>query len=292
MAHLRLEISDFAELLRDAVNSSQPLFEDTFSYLKGNFEVQLIAHRLEALRIEGAIVVTVDVGAKRDFVFVNVQIPKLFSEIPFTLKGGSFLIRDGQRKLEIDIDGGVTADVRLSEVDNSHTQLESVDITLRGFTIRFHMLPAWIERKLRRPIERAIELALERAVRKGVMTAVNNHQLPIHRIPPSADTLDGQVAPRPSLTSNLKAPSFKTSELAPTVLETSIDVGRGPLARYAYSVAYYSSFGVVFPAVWMASWIPSARWIPGESSAVRGLRDGAATARIDVRSYRYKSTQP
>lgn len=256
MARVHLDISDFADLLREAVNRKQPVFQDKFSFGKGRFAIALevVVHALATVWAEGSIVIVCELNTDAKFIAVEARIPKLYLEIPCTVTGGWFMVRDGTRTLEVHFDGGVTGDVQIADVGNGNVQCESANIDLRGFQVKFHVLPAWVERRLQRPIEKALEEAFERMICHTIPVSLTNDLV-------STDIAGPQVTKLP---------------------ETESVHHRQPglLSRCVYTTAYYVAFGVAYPAQLIAKGTPT------ENAVVQGVRDGAAAAQQDVRRLR------
>jgi hypothetical protein len=259
MAHLHLEIGDFADLVRDIANRRQPLFSEKYTYgvwpLRGSLDVTV--QEVESIRADGPILIDSTLNAGEMEVLVGVQIPKLYVRLACVVRGGGVLIKDGARTLEIGIDGGATGRARFTATDDGGIELETVHIDLLGFGIRFHVLPAWMERRLQKPIEKALEDALENLVRRAF----------------PADLLEEL---------DLPGPPSDASRTAETRRETRPDGHEHlhPLSRATYSGAYYLSYGITFALLFL----PGTILCP--SAAVRGLRDGAASAVRSVRRIR------
>ena len=256
MTTIRLEITEFADLLRDAVNLTQPVFVESFSYRKWfiNLTLSITALRLEAVRAAGTVIVLCHVNQDRRQISVNAEFPQFYLQIPYSIAGGGKLVNNRIRNLEILLDGGVKGEVKLADTRNGFVDIKSVDVDVSGFKVQFHILPAWVERRLQRPIEKAIERGLEKVIIRSARMAI------IGNFTPQA----------------LKAPIVSQSG----GVNGSHQPRRGLFSRLTYASAYYLAFGVSYPAILVANSTNS------KSSMARGLADGAVTAQRDVRSLR------
>ena len=73
------------------------------------------------------------------------------------------------------------------------------------------------------------------------------------------------------------ANDFSDSQVEPEV-QSDVPATRGLVSRYVYSAFYYTSYGVVFPTMFVAG------FVPGMGPIARGIADGARAASEAARS--------